>query len=73
MGARRSAIAGQSPFTKVREFKQAAGIAKNDTIYRAIARGEIPAVRICNRYRIPRWALDRLKAGLPIVMPKEAP
>jgi excisionase family DNA binding protein len=46
----------------VEEARTVLGLGRNGA-YRAIRRGEIPAIRVGRRLLIPRAALDRLLAG----------
>jgi len=46
----------------VSEAAQAIGLGRNST-YEAIARGEIPAVRIGKRILVPRIALEQMLSG----------
>ncbi len=45
---------------KVPEYAKAADVSKS-AVYEAIARGELPAIRIGRAVRLPRWLLEKLK------------
>lgn len=35
------------------------------TVYRAVARGQIPALRVAGSVRIPKWWVDQILSGQP--------
>ena len=45
---------------KVPEYAKATDVSKS-AVYEAIARGELPAIRIGRAVRLPRWLLQKLK------------
>ena len=54
----------------VKEVARLLGINKN-SIYGAIARGELPHIRIGRSIRVPRAALERFLAGKELVAPDD--
>ena len=45
---------------RVPEYAEAADVSKS-AVYEAIARGELPAIRVGRAVRLPRWLLNKLK------------
>ena len=62
MGSERTAGPILRPVMTVREAAEALGIGLNSA-YEAIARGEIPHIRIGRSIRVPRTALEQLFVG----------
>lgn len=56
-------LASERPFLDVRETAKVMGKSE-DATYRAIARGDIPSIRVGRTLRVPTAALRRM-AGLP--------